>query len=215
MKKTFIYCIFSCLLCCYMVAAFTSCCSKDDDNTVPFDRKLLAGHWYAEIPLTGETLNWRTEEEDDMTTYDHVGALIYLHDEFTDFSYWGYIYMKDGDMVNFDGIDRMNKGSNFDYTVTPDGYITPSNYIESAPKVESMHYVDGKIYAEVNGMQIVFTRPTEEQNVFLNEFWLMLVEAGMVGYGDNDGIIETDVIDDDAGEPSRAPKFNSYLDDSY
>lgn len=185
-----------------MAAALTGCSGEEEAK--PFDRLLLRGHWYAEVPLTGQTQNWRTEEEGDMTDYDHVGALIYLHDEFTDLSYWGYIYLKDGDMVNFDGIDRMNEGSNFDYTVTPDGRITPNHYIDSAPKVENMRYVDGKIYAEVNGMQIVFTRPTEEQNAFLNEFWEMLIEAGMVGYGDRGGVIDTDVTNGDAGEPSRA-----------
>lgn len=116
---------------------------------------------------------------------------------------WGYFYTKDGDLVNFDGIDRMNQGSNFSYTVTPDGFITPDNYIEKAPKVESMRYMDGKIYAKVNGMQIVFTRPTEELNARLEEFWLMLVEAGMIGYDDDGYQIHTDIKGDNAEEPAR------------
>ena len=39
-----------------------------------------------------------------MATYDHVGAMIYLHSEFTNASYWGFFYLKDGDLVNFGGI---------------------------------------------------------------------------------------------------------------
>ena len=204
MKKTgsFLFCS---LLCCYIVAALTSC-SKDDDPT-PFDRTLLDGHWYAEIPLTGETQNWRTEEEGDMSTYDHVGTMIYFHSEFTKASYWGFFYLNEGDLVNFGGIHSWDENANFDYVVTSDGHITPDRYIENMPKVEEMQYLDGKIYAKVNGMQVVFTRPSEEQNEQLSEYWEMLLEAGMGGFSDGDGTIDTDLKNQNATEPSRVRKF--------
>ena len=53
-------------------------------------------------------------------------------------------------------------------------------------------------------LNITFTRPTAEQQTFLNDFWEMLVEAGMVGYEDDGGQQKTDVTDENASEPSRA-----------
>ena len=71
------------------------------------------------------------------------------------------------------------------------------------PKVEDMQYIDGKIYAKVNGMQVVFTRPSEEQNVQLSEYWEMLLVAGMGGFSDGDGTLDTDLHNQNATEPSR------------
>ena len=42
------------------------------------------------------------------------------------------------------------------------------------------------------------------KQTFLNDFWEMLVEAGMVGYEDDGGQQKTDVTDENASEPSRA-----------
>lgn len=203
MKKTW-YFLFCSILCYNIVATLTSC-SKDDDPT-PFDRTLLDGYWYAEIPMTGETQNWRTEEEGDMATYDQVGTLIYLHSEVTHNSFWGFFFLKDDDLVNVGGIHAWDENANFDYTVTPDGRITPDRYLEDMPKVEDMRYIDRKIYAKVNNRQYVFTRPTEEQNKQLSEYWEMLLEAGMGGFSDGEGIMETDLKDKNAVEVSRVKR---------
>lgn len=204
MKKTLRY-LFNCLLCCGIAVALAGC-SKDDDDPVPFDRTLLDGYWYAEMPMTGEVLNWRTEEVDEMASYDHVGAIINLHSEPTGASWWGYVYLKDGDIVNFDGIHPWNEDAYFHYTVTPDGHITPDRYLENTPKVEDMQYTDGKIFSKVNGMQVVFTRPNEEQAERLNELFQMLLEAGGGGYVDDDYIINSDVKNQNATEPSRSKR---------
>ena len=204
MKKIFMF-LFSLVL-------FASC-SNDDNPAGPATEaqmQVLTGHWYAELPISGETDNWRTEEESDRTDYDHIGALIYLNGYQTDLSYWGYLYMKDGDMVNFDGIDRMTEDAAFDFTMNSDGNITTSSHLPNAPKVTNMHWDSKKdvITADVsyNGqtLNITFTRPTAEQQTFLNDFWEMLVEAGMVGYEDDGGQQKTDVTDENASEPSRA-----------
>lgn len=42
------------------------------------------------------------------------------------------------------------------------------------------------------------------KQTFLNDFWEMLVEAGMVGYEDDGGQQKTDVTGENASEPSRA-----------
>lgn len=203
MEKTLRY-LFNCLLCCGIAAALAGC-SKDDDP-VPFDRTLLDGYWYAEMPMSGESLNWRTEDADDMSSYDHVGAIIYLHSEPTGASWWGYVYLKDGDIVNFDGIHPWSESANFYYTVTPEGRITPDRYIENTPRVEDMQYTGGRIYSKVGGMQVVFTRPTEEQDARLDELFQMILEAGGGGYADDDYIINTDIKNQNATKPSRSKR---------
>lgn len=188
-------------------------CSNDDNEAAPATEEqmhALSGHWYAELPISGQTDNWRTEEEGDSTDYDHIGTLVYLNGYVTDFSYWGYIYLQNGEMVNFDGIDRMNEDASFDFTMTTDGYITPLSHLANAPKVTDMHWDSQRstITAQVsyNGQSrpITFTRPTDSQQATLNNFFEMLVEAGMVGYEDGDAQQRTDITDSNASEPSRA-----------
>ena len=200
--------------------ALASCSNDDDEQSTvqPATEEQLhfiTDHWYAEIPISGETANWRTEEEGDMTTFDKVGVLIYLNGYYTEDSYWGFIYMKDGDLVNFDGINRMTEDASFDYTMDSEGHITPHSQMENVPQVSNMHYDSTKDIitadATYNGhtlTNIVFTRPTEEQEVFLDSFWEMLVEAGMIGYDDGGYEQKTDVTDEDATESSRARELN-------
>ena len=57
--------------------ALASCSDNDDGAPSPATKEQLqevGGHWYAEISASGETDNWRTEEEGDVTTYDKIGA---------------------------------------------------------------------------------------------------------------------------------------------
>jgi len=57
MKKIFMF-LFGLVL-------FASC-SNDDNPAGPATEaqmQALTGHWYAELPISGETDNWRTEEE--------------------------------------------------------------------------------------------------------------------------------------------------------
>ena len=58
----------------------------------------------------------------------------------------------------------------------------------------------------MNNRQYVFTRPTEEQNKQLSEYWEMLLEAGMGGFSDGEGIMETDLKDKNAVEVSRVKR---------
>ncbi len=191
------------ILLAFALVAMAGC--KSDDDREPADLNLLVGHWYAEIPLKGEVKNWRTEEEE-MTTYDHVGAVLYFNTEYTSWSWWGYLYIKDGEMVNFDGISRVDNNATFDYTVDPDYNITTVSKLESAPVAKSMRYSDGKIYAEFDTLQVVFTRPDEQQSAFLEDFWEILVENGIVGYEDEGQKVQTEVTDENATEESRAAK---------
>ena len=79
-------------------------CSKDDDNTVGEAQETqydaVSGHWFAELPVSGETDNWRSEKECDSTTFDKVTAIFYLGDHVIKEGWWGYLYLQDNEMVN-------------------------------------------------------------------------------------------------------------------
>ena len=215
MKKIIkLFCI--CLVSCGLSAAFTSC-SKDDESGAASKEQLLKlhGHWYAEVPISGETANWRTEEEDDMTDYDQIGVLVYLNGTYTDASYWGYLFLKENEMVNFDGIFmRDNDEASFDYTMDSEGNITPLSHLDDAPQVTNMHY-DAKadvITANVNykdhNLALTPVRPTQEEGTVLFDFWQMLAEAGIVGgYDDGGDKQTTDITDENAHEASRIIKL--------
>ena len=195
------------------LVAMTGC--KDDDEpgpATPEQMEQLTGHWYAEIPLSGETSNWRSMEEGDLTTYDKIGALIYLNGHVTDVCYWGYIFLKDGDMVNYDGIFRRDEEAKFSIRMDMEGNITPSSHLPNAPQVTNMRYVKEKdiITADVTykekTVSLVFHRPTMDQEPILRQFWNMLAEEGIVGGGGDgdDSQYETGISGGNANEPSRS-----------
>ena len=52
-------------------------CKDDDDKAKPATEdqmKEVSGNWVAEVPISGETENWRTEEEGDLR--QHLGAYL-------------------------------------------------------------------------------------------------------------------------------------------
>lgn len=187
-------------------------CKDDDDKAKPAtddQMKEVTGHWFAEVPLSGETENWRTEEEGDMKTYDKIDAIIYLNGASPDACYWGYLYMQNGDMVNYDGIGRRDQEANFEFKMDQKGYITTSSHLPDAPKVTNMHYTGSVITADVaykgKSFSLTFTRPTSDQETLLSDFWQILAEEGIIGgYGDEGDKQNTDVRDNDATEPSRS-----------
>ncbi len=215
MKKIIkLFCI--CLVSCGLSAAFTSC-SKDDESGAASKEQLLKlhGHWYAEVPISGETANWRTEEEDDMTDYDHIGVLVYLNGTYTDASYWGYLFLKENDMVNFDGIFmRDNDEASFDYTMDSEGNITPTSHLTDAPQVTNMHYdatkdvITANVTYKGHSFMLTLVRPSQEEGTVLYDYWQMLAEAGIVGgYDDGGDKQTTDITDENAHEASRIIKL--------
>lgn len=197
--------------------AMTSCSNDDNEAAGPATEAQLEavnGHWYAEIPISGETDNWRTEEEGDVTTYDKIGTLIYLNGYFPDACYWGYLYLKDDDMVNYDGLHRRDNEANFAFTMDSEGNITPSSYLPDAPVVNNMRYANGVITADVSFMghnvNLVFTRVDIAKEKVFKDFYDILAEEGIVGgYADEGNKQKTDVTDNDATEPMRARRLLS------
>ena len=212
MKKIFMF-LFGLL-------AMVSCSDNDDNPSVGPATKAqyeaVTGHWYAEIPISGETDNWRTEEEGDVTTYDKIDALIYLdantNDVIVTFGFWGYIYLQDNDMVNYGGL-LSSDDDIFQFSMTSDGYITPSSHLADAPKITNMHYdatanvITATVDYKGKSLSLTFVRPDEEAMSRLNECYEILMEEGIVSaYDDGGNIILSDVTDDPADEPSRAPR---------
>ena len=187
-------------------------CSSDDDNFVPetfYDA--VAGHWYTELPISGETDNWRSAEVGDRTTFDKVTVLFYLGDSVMKDGWWGYLYLKeDNELVNYGGIDLGKSENRFNYNMTADGHITPSNHIEYLPQITNMLYDSRKdnITADViyNGQSyhLSFIRPGGDVWERLNEYYEILLKAGVVG-GNEDGYghLATDVSNADATELPR------------
>lgn len=197
--------------------ALTSCHDKEEAQPATEEQlKELTGHWYAELPLSGETENWRTEEEGDMTTYDKIGALIYLNGAVTDACYWGYLYLQNGDMVNYDGLHHRDQEANFAFTMDSEGNITTSSNLPDAPQVSNMHYDSTRkvITADVTfkgrSLSVTFTFVSDtNQQETLNEFYQILAEEGIVGGASSiGGSQNTDLSDDNAKEPSRAKSIN-------
>lgn len=199
-----------------------SACKDDNDYVEEGPKEALPAteeqlltvseQWYVEIPFSGEIENWRTEEEGDMITYDHIGVIMSLNGHYTEDSYWGFIFIKDNEMVNYDGIDRRETDTTFDFKMDRDGNITLLSPWTDVPLISNVHYDAQKdvIVADasykgqtLNG--IVFNRPSEVQQDFLNDFFETLFDAGqVVGYEDNDTEQDTGITDKNATEPSRA-----------
>lgn len=186
-------------------ALMLTACSKDDEQ--PIDENLIQGHWYAEMPMTGTTQNWRTEEEGDMTDYDHVGIILFINTEANQ-GYWSHLFLKDGEVVNVAGFGASAQEQNrayFTYQLDGDGNFTLAHYTETAPPVAGMRYTNGTITSTVEGKPFVFRRPEDMGKTdFLDDVWEMLAEAGMGGYDDGDDHLNTDISDKPADEPSRS-----------
>lgn len=197
MKNTLLYIMLG-----IIVMAFTSC----HDDSAPFDSNLLNGHWYAEIPISGNIENWRTEEGE-MTTYDHIGVILLLY-PLTNNGVLAHLYLQNGEMVNYDGFNYFQDGSGyFDFAVDSDGNISVSNYKNGTFEPKNLRYVDGKIIGEINGQTVIFTHPSEQQENFLEDVWQMLVDEGVVGGSDDGGSwYGSDISDQNATTPARAPR---------
>ena len=175
----------------FALLAIVSC--KDDDPKPATAEQLqkLTGHWYAELPANGETANWRTLEEGDMTNYDHIGVVIYLNGNTPteEVSYWGYLYLQNGDLVNFAGLmSETHEQSSFSFTMDEEYNITPSSHLKDAPKVTKMHYDREKdiITAEVFGPDITKNAAVGRSAVTLSVAHSVDAELPVLCAADND-----------------------------
>lgn len=210
MKKNLSYCLFA-LLGLGASIAFAACSSDDDEKekeepevVEPVDPEAIGGHWYVEIPRTGDVVNWRSEVLE-MTTYDHIGVILYVN-SYDGEGYWAHLYFKDGEIINYSGFGKDQEGGEFKYTMDDAGNISISRLMPNTPPFENFKYADGQIVAMMDGQTVTFAHPVGEKEAMLEDFWELLVEEGLIGYGDDDTSIDTDISDKPAAEPSRAPR---------
>ncbi len=196
------------------LVAMTGC--KDDDEPSPATQQqmeLLTGHWYADLPLVGETDNWRSIEEGDVTGYNNIAVVIYLNGAAPDACFWRYLYMQDNELVNYDGLFRTDKDANFTIQMDSEGNITPSSHMGGAPVVTNMRYdfERDNITADVSfkgyTLTMTFYRPNKDQESRLSEIWAILSEEGIIGgNADDTSTHNTNISDGNATEPLRAKK---------
>ena len=178
--------------------AMSSCSSEDTPVIVPVD---VDGKWYAEIAMTGTTYDMRSEDELIEVPYDHIGVKLSLKEGIGE---WTHYYIKDGEMVNYEGsYDNL-----FGYTTAGDGtiHVNPLYELDDISFVEglNMRYRDSRILTKVNGLDVVFSSPTAEETVKLKS-WDAIITEDHMGYAGDE--IETDLDPNNADEPSRARTF--------
>lgn len=172
-----------------------SSCSKGDYPVVI--NVSPDGEWYTEVPVTGTTYDMRSEGELAEITYDHIGVMLSLEEGI---GAWTHYYIKDGVLVNYDG----GYNNLFGYTAAKDGTIEVSSLdgYDDISFVEGLNlrYVNGRILANGNGLNLVFNAPTAEEAVKLKQ-WEAIVNDDHMGYADDE--FETDLDPNNATEPSR------------
>ena len=164
MKQKFLF-----LMAAVAALALGSC--SMDDEIASVKTKPLTGYWYSEVVRSGKTLNMLTEEADDMTRYDHVGAVLYFDESNHGMGYWVNLYLQNGKIVNYDAPGSTSGKGTFTYGMACNGDINLSEYInnEALGKLKSLCYRHGTIKANFSGMAVDFSHATTEQTTFLEE----------------------------------------------
>jgi len=194
------------------IVAMSSCSKADSPVTGTASEEQLAAlagsYWYADVPISGETKNLLTlDNPDDTAPYNHIGAVVVFNNLYTDWSYWGFYYLNDDQLVNIDGLSRLTEDATFDFTMDSNGNITTNSRLANAPVVSDMHFQGDRITAKVtfNGstLDVTFRQPDEAQETMMDNAWDWLLENDLVIGGDNYKY-ETGISDKDADGPSRA-----------
>lgn len=177
------------------VVAMSSCSVEDLPVITPAN---IDGEWYAEVPMKGSTYDMRSDDDLIEVTYDHIGVKLSLKDGI---GAWTYYYIKDGEMVNYEGgYDNL-----FGYTIGNDGSIGVKSLedFDDISFVEglSLRYSDGHIRSNGNCLNLVFSTPTGDTVAKLWQ-WDAIIDEDHMGYAGEE--YETDLDPNNADEPSRA-----------
>ena len=177
------------------LVAMSSCINEDNPVPAPAN---VDGEWYTEVAVTGVTYDMGSVDELIEVGYDHVGVKLSLEGGI---GMWTHYYIKDGEMVNYDGgYDNL-----FGYVPMSDGSILVKslNEFDNISFVEGMdlRYSNGHIVANLNGMDIVFNNPSAEEALKMRK-WDAIITDDHMGYTPDE--ITTDFDPNNATEPSRA-----------
>ena len=177
------------------LVAMSSCINEDNPVPAPAN---VDGEWYTEVAVTGVTYDMGSVDELIEVGYDHVGVKLSLEGGI---GMWTHYYIKDGEMVNYDGgYDNL-----FGYVPMSGGSILVKslNEFDNISFVDGMdlRYSDDHIVANLNGMNVVFNTPTAEEAAKM-EKWDAIISDDHMGYEPDE--ITTDFDPNNATEPSRA-----------
>lgn len=177
------------------LVAMSSCINEDNPVPAPAN---VDGEWYSEVAVTGVTYDMGSVDELIEVGYDHVGVKLSLEGGI---GMWTHYYIKDGEMVNYDGgYDNL-----FGYVPMSGGSILVKslNEFDNISFVEGMdlRYSNRHIVANLNGMNVVFNTPTAEEAAKM-EKWDAIISDDHMGYEPDE--ITTDFDPNNATEPSRA-----------
>lgn len=175
--------------------AMSSCINEDNPVPAPAN---VDGEWYTEVAVTGVTYDMGSVDELIEVGYDHVGVKLSLEGGV---GMWTHYYIKDGEMVNYDGgYDNL-----FGYVPMSGGSIL----VKSLNEFDNISFVDGMdlrysnrhIVANLNGMDVVFSNPSAEEALKMRK-WDAIITDDHMGYAPDE--ITTDFDPNNATEPSRA-----------
>ena len=177
------------------LVAMSSCTIEDNPVAAPAN---VDGEWYTEVAVTGVTYDMGSVDELIEVGYDHVGVKLSLEGGI---GMWTHYYIKDGEMVNYDGgYDNL-----FGYVPMSGGSILVKslNEFDNISFVEGMdlRYSNRQIVANLNGMDVVFNNPSAEEALKMRK-WDAIITDDHMGYAPDE--ITTDFDPNNATEPSRA-----------
>lgn len=186
------------------LVAMTGCAGKDDNPAATADQpaSVVNGYWYAEVAEQDEAYDIRYPEELMVATYDHIGILVYLEDGG---GLWTHYYLKDGELVNYDG---HYYEAWMTYRVAYDGRLSfiaeqDDEGDRSTPlDAFGLRYTGSQLISEpVNGTTLTFRRLGDEEMKRIQD-WDRVIDADHIGLEESD--YTTDVNPTHATEPSRA-----------
>lgn len=200
------YLILAAILSLCDIMTLISCSS--DDNPVPSVKEAdMVGSWYQERAQSGTVMFIDGSKKED---YDHIGIKLDLYSD--NLGCWTLYYIKDGEMVGYDGYFY----TDFEYSVSASGDITfnydeDSAYMAEENPFDNLHYITGSIVGLCDGESVTLSPATAEQKAML-ERWNSIIDYYHVA-GEDDKIInnvdgdDTDIIYGGGNsDPARARK---------
>lgn len=177
----------------------------DDEKQEVFVEDLtyaVLGEWYAELPMVGETPD-RLSEEGELAPYDRVVVLMNVDlDQFSNI----VLFLYGEELIRFDyGIYLSGRNP---YTMDREGNINFKTNPESGAQFRDSKYAKGVITSTLSipegELNLTFKHP-ETNEIFNMSKWMEIISQGF-GYTDSDSSQRTDVTDDPATRPGRAPR---------
>lgn len=154
----------------------------------------ILGDWYVEMVVSGERNDVR---------YDTFAVLLQFQQDGK--GLWQQYFLEEGQLV-------YHVGSLMSYTITEDGAVTMVTDGTQVAIGENTRIADGNVLTDILGYHLVLAHPTEtQQQKVYGEWGVTIVTPDQSGEDPDDPNDSddpnklTEVTDDGADEPARAP----------